>query len=808
MSDLELRLAALSKLVAVESEAVDERLSEEYARVEETLVRGVDYNAVSHALKTLAVLVVRYHMATTELLQAFVTSIEERALTIDGAPISPAGARHSSAGQLIREAIEVAERVAYVHTDWFIRFLLSLTQHPETEVAKKAQRALESLATFNLDVFYGDPPRGAEPQTRLVSHLSQLGDEALRAASRLVHDLLDRVLSPSIEGTAWTNYDTLTIRRSSVVNDGGVAEMRAAAIELGKRMYSLDSSIEQRHQALQTLDAACRREGGNGNLETSAMFDRDALTVLTFLHQLVATEPLQLVQSIEHQAYWVYYHSPSSEVKRAALLVRSAVDSHAEYQIYKQLIGFEGIFGDWEDLSRSDEAWEYSDESRRAAAKNYLASISSQNYAVWRDRILRFSETRSNDMATFPIFYDFLAALGQHQPDMALELLTAHDAAMDPFLISLMRGLWDSQSHAAVEAVAMNWIKEGRHLADIAKSLYKVGAKRLYVLRAVIERSAHTDTRAAVLQSMGVAASLFAEGAEDAKDEFMRALRIMTELNDASWANVVWFSRDFRSLVNAMSAAERGEVLSSLKHLRQLDYQAEDILYEIGKHDIQALVDFVIARLAHDRTLAKQRDREDHEPGADGAEKFEAIPYQFTKLNKLFEKAPAALLSMLRSDFDDEVPWMFVYRGVRLVRSTFPDFGPELERLLLQYVATGRDDDVKFVVGILRAYEGAAAILGVCKAIVKSVPERSKMWNEVAAAIETTGVVSGEFGLADAYEHKLESVSAWSSDDDERVRNFSDWLSVGLTSLISQERQRAEQGLTLRKYRFGGGDGA
>lgn len=48
------------------------------------------------------------------------------------------------------------------------------------------------------------------------------------------------------------------------------------------------------------------------------------------------------------------------------------------------------------------------------------------------------------------------------------------------------------------------------------------------------------------------------------------------------------------------------------------------------------------------------------------------------------------------------------------------------------------------------------------------------MWNEVAAAIETIGVVSGEFGMVEAYEHsKLASLAAWKSDEDERVRNRS-----------------------------------
>lgn len=806
MNDFDLRLSALSKLMAVKSAAVEERLSQEYSRVERALRHSSDYDELAQSLKTLGVLVARYHMAATDLLDDFVISIGARELTVDGAPIPASRTRYRSANHLLLDAIDIAAMIAYVHTKWFVGFLLSLSGHADSEVAKRVQQALNKLASFDLDVFYGDPPRGAEPQTRLVNYFSELDDDALRHASSLLMGMLEQVLSPSIEGTSMTTYDTMTFRRGQIANEGGVAEMRAAAIELCKRMYALDRSVDHRKRVLLTLDTASRRENAGGGAQTSAMFERDAITVLEFLRELVDKEPLPLVQSIEHQAYWDYYHAASPEVKRKALEIRDAIDAHAEYQIYKQLIGFEGVFGKWEDLSRSDDAWDFRDDKRRAAMRDFLAGINAQTYIEWRDRILRFSETRSNDMAMFPIFYDFLSGLGQQQPDMALELLTAHEEVMDPFLIALMRGLWESPSYAKVETVVLNWIKEGKHLANIAKSLYTVSARRLNVLRQVIDRGAELNARAAIVQSMGVAASLFVAGAKAAKDEFLHALRIMAALEDTSWASVIWFSKDFRTLVNAMTPAERTEVLKSLTALPELNYQAEDVLYEIGRHDLQAVVEFVIARLAHDRALAKQRRQQEIEGKAVGSDKFEAIPYQLTKLNKLFEKAPEALLKVLRSDFDDEVRALFVYRGVRLVRATFPNYGPELEKLLLEYIATGREDDMEFAIGILRAYEGSPAILPVCKAIVRAVPERSRLWNEVGAAIETTGVVSGELGMAEAYERKLQSLEPWKTDEDERVRTFAEWLSDGLVNFIAQERQRAEQGLALRKYRFGSGE--
>jgi hypothetical protein len=798
MSNSELRLAALSKLVDKKSAAVDQRLSDEFNRIEAALQKSSDYDELSESLKILAVLVPRFHMATLPLLQVFVRSMPTRKLTQDGSPISGSRLRYRSTESLTREAIEVAEKVRYLHTEHVVDFLLEMSRVADKEIKAKADRALESLATFDLDVFYGDCPLGAEPQARMVSHLDGLQNETLLANAKIILRVLGIVLSPTMEGTSWS-YQSVTIRRGSIANCGGVADMRLSAICLTQRIFGLDTSVEHRKQVLLTLDSATRREGPINHADTSAMFERDAIMVLEFMLSLVGTEALPLVQKIEHLAYWDYYHGASLTIKKKALEIRDALAEHAEYQVYKQLIGFEGIFGDWEELKRSEQAWDYSDNKRRAAAHQYLSEINEASYVMWRDRILEFSKTRSNDLAMFPVYYDFLESIGKERSDLALELLTDHEEVMSPFLIALMRGLWASATPNRIEAVVKRWVEAGKHLTAIAKSLYKVGASRLEVLTEVAGRAAALDDQGAMIQVMGVAASHYAEGEMGAKSIFMHTLRELAKRDDASWASVIWFSRDFKALLGAMEQSERAEVLASLTSLPELDYQAEDVLYEIGKHDLQALIDFLIGRLKHARILAR-RKREMDDSSQD---RFEAIPFQLTKLNELLAQAPEALLRAIRVDFDSEDRFMFSYRGARTVKSAFPEFTTTMEEPMLQYVKTGNDDDIEFVIGILRIYEGSPAILDVCKEIIKAVPEHSRAWNEVAAAIESTGVVSGEYGMVDAYNRKLQQVSCWVNDEDERVRNFAGWLTESLQSLIEQERQRVDRHIELRKYQYG-----
>ncbi len=267
MSNFELRLAALSKLVGIKSAAVDQRLHDEFNRIEVALQTSTDYDELSESLKTLAVLVPRYHMATLPLLETFVRSVSNRTLTQDGSPISGSWIRYRSAGSLIRDAVDVVEKVRYLHTEQVVDFLLELSHVEDKEVKTKVERALGSLATIDLDIFYGDPPLGASPQARMVKHLSGMQDEALLASAGIILRVLSIVLSPTMEGTSWS-YQSITIRRGSITSDGGIADMRLAAIYLTQRIYKLDTSVEHRKQVLLTLDSATRREEALGDDKT------------------------------------------------------------------------------------------------------------------------------------------------------------------------------------------------------------------------------------------------------------------------------------------------------------------------------------------------------------------------------------------------------------------------------------------------------------------------------------------------------------------------------------------------------------
>jgi hypothetical protein len=826
MNELEVRLAALSKLVKINSTAVDARLSEEMRRVEKTLLNATDYDELDGALKTLAVLAPRFHAAVVPLIASFSRSVVTRTLTQHGEPLPEARLRYRSASHLVKEAVDAARTVAYAHTAALVDLLCELDLSPAEEIRGKAASTIEGLAEFDLNIFYGEGGVGAQPQATLVEHLAQLKDQQLVASVGMVLRALGRVLSPTLEGRAWT-YNKVVFTRGGIVSGGGVADMRASAVALLKRMYPLSVSVSYRKRVLGTLDSATRRENPSTDSDTVAMFERDALEVLHFLRDLVHTEALPLVQSIEHQAYWDYYHATTEAAKTAALEVRAALESHHEYQIYKQLIGFEGIFGRWEDLTRSDDAWDYSNAKRVAAMRSYLDQINAQTYDTWRDRILEFSKTESDDMATFPVFYEFLEVIGREQPRMAMELVLQHEERMSAFLIPLVGGLWQSSQQAGggtlteqpqvdasgsgaavvtIESVVAGWIEAGIHLAVIAKSIFKGGVARLGVLAAVVERAAADDDQWALVNSMGVAATLYPDGGgEQAKTVFMRALRVLAEHGSARWASTVWYSRPFVAMVAGMDAGERAEILASMELLPKLEYESEQVLKVVGEQDAGLVLNFLLRRIDVEKEENSRR-RGSADSGLKTKD-YEAIPHHLHNIGKLVATVPERLVAGVRARFDLEQAAFFPYDGsAQLLKGVFPNFDSPLQSSLIGIIDGGDAVDLAFAVGVVRAFGGGAPVQDVCRAIVKKVPENSKTWNELWAALASTGVVMGEFGLAEAMERKRDEFAPWARDDDARVRAFGEWVADRFERSGATERQRANEELELRKYRYGSDD--
>jgi hypothetical protein len=795
--DFDLRLKALARLAQSETEAAGIALRKEIDKIATSLASDTQYEILDQHIEVLDAISYRFSSIAVEILLKFIRSIESLGITysLQDRSFESEIVKYQNASTLIVRAIEALIRLGYLETKSVLHALLKLSGHPSDNVRAEAIKGLKTLACYDIAVFYGNDKEsgiGATPQKQIIDELELLEDDDLKEWFSAVLALVDGLLSPTIQGTSWS-YKSVTLSRGPVPALSIVGGIRLSSIQLLKRMYGIANTSSRKLAVIGALNDATRTHGlGQINEETAKMIVRDSIDVLSFFANLVQTEDLPIIQQIENRSYWIFYHAIRNETEEAALAVGNVIRQHSEYQIYKILIGFEGVFGDWSELKSNDGLEGEVDKFRKQKASEYAGSITSENYADWRARIFKSAETESEDLATFPIFYYFLEVFAATQPELALQLISTDSERIKKFLIPLLRSLWVGPQGDATRGLVESWIEQGRYLWQCTRQFLDNEHADRALLVLLLRKATQLDDFDTVAAVISVAVSNY----NNAKpwlinDLFLPALEVLTERSKVNWIFDFWFRRESRVVMRDLGEQEIDLVLRNLLALGTIDYQAEEVLYLIAQKAPQKVLHFLCQRL-----FANSKDSEKL------SNPFDAIPYRLHKLNEPLSKIPGEAVRVVREQYDGDYS-MFIFRGARLLKTIFPQFPAEFETELLNVVRVGGNTNLEFALAVLRNYEGEPFIHKVCKEIIRLLPSDSSFRTEVAIAMESTGVVTGEFGMAEAYERKKDEMKDWVSDPDEKIQEFAKWYIAGLDQISAVERKRSEEEIALRKYRYG-----
>lgn len=793
--DFDLRLKALASLTTSQTDAATNALKQALQKAQTSLREDTQYDLLEQSLAVLETIGHRFSDEVAAEAIAFLTAIKNRQITY-AAELSAFGANiasYQNASTLAVQAIEVLLRLRYLATQTVVQALLRLSIDEDKVIRSKAIEALKTAAAYDLDVFYG-PNRqsglGGYPQEQILALLLGLCDRELIDLQHAVLAISESLLSPTIEGTRWSST-AVTISHGATPADGGVVEIRGDAIRLLKRLYALVEGTPQKLSVISVLNQATRPHRAlSGGGDVSAMILRNTQDVLDFYGSLIDTADFQIVQKIESLSYWIFYHASNEQAKRYALSIEKAVAANNEYQIYKTLIGFEGIFVSWEQLRKNDSYWEETDKFRKEKADEFASSITPDTLPTWRARILAYAKTESDDMATFPIFYYFLETFARAQPKLALKLVSEDTTEIVGFLIPLLRGLWSSPEQPEVRRLLDEWIEAGKHLYASTKQFLDCPTLDRPLVKRLLDRAAELNELHTVGLVMSVAASNYHDDDSIVVDLFMPALEILTDRGSPHWIFDLWFRREARVVISKLNEHGTNLILKNLMLLKEIDYHAEEILYLIAQRIPGKVLMFLCQRLSEEELGKKKRKT------------YDAIPYTLHKLHKPLAEIPKEAVRIVRAQYDGDFG-KFAFRGAHLLKTIFPQFSPEFEIELLSLVDEGGDDNLEFVLAVLRNYEGQTFIHNICKAIVKKIPTNSQFRTEVSIALQNTGVVSGAYGFAEAYERKKTEIHDWLNDPSDIVKEFATWYVEGLNQMIAAERQRADEQIALRKQRFG-----
>jgi hypothetical protein len=204
----------------------------------------------------------------------------------------------------------------------------------------------------------------------------------------------------------------------------------------------------------------------------------------------------------------------------------------------------------------------------------------------------------------------------------------------------------------------------------------------------------------------------------------------------------------------------------------------------IRETELQRLDDVLTPRLAR--------------KSADGDEaQVDALPVEFQELEKVLSKDPHLAISKGLVWFAQDRE-QFRFRGGSVLSRAFPNCTPEFAAALAELVKAGGDTEADFSLAVLQNYPGETSSYVVLKEIVSRFPNDARKMGEVLISINSTGVVSGDFGLADAWRVKKESLRHWLTDERQAVNAFAETHIAELDRMIAAEGRRVEAEREMR----------
>lgn len=764
-----------------------------------------DNNAIDSALEKYADLVLPHYdqpeREFLEMLDPLVTCVE-KSRDNDLVPVETGFGTYPGRTSLdvARRVSELLSRYRYLEPVRTFHLLLRLWRGAADEDERALWRELATtFAAHNTTVW---KKVGPAIQDIIVQQIGAIELEDIKASRPILAEMLGELLSPEAQGASWRSA-SVSLERGAVKASDVMRRIRSAALDYLEAWLADAADDSERREILRAMRRATRApDAGNMDAALARLILEDTIRVLIISRRSMPQCGLELRRKCEIDALHIYhrFHRLREDLAKDAELaavharfleahaaLREALNTESRYQLYKTLVGYDSVRpdawnGDFFDPQKTDE-W------RRRRYEEIIATITPDGIDAWIDTIEEFVDEIGSDGGNLIPIRDFLRRLAAAKPDVAIAMLDRVNDQRSSFISAMLHGLDDAGREADSRCLVEQWIGQGAFLRPISDYMRFKTAPDSRMLAALIGR-AIINKEAETLATGATAAAVWyqkAPGRDLIEKAFIPVVRYFREARIPRWVTLFWAPQEHQ-LVAALSREEAGELLGSFIEIRDVDYSIVRILGAIARNFPDLAIDFFSRRIAMSRTRSSAE--------------FDAVPFDAFDIAEIFGPHAALLIPAMRKSYS-EAPEYFSYRGGRLISHAFPELGQDAARALSE-IARGRtEDDLKFILKTLAAYDGADTIYPVCMDVVEQLEVGDKLLSRVKNVLEKTGVVAGEFGFVEAYSRRRDLINQWRDDPRPKVRDFARAQARELEQTMAWEQRRASRDEAQRRRDWG-----
>ncbi len=457
---------------------------------------------------------------------------------------------------------------------------------PDRDVRKHILDTIKHLSHYDLEVWRQVGPQVQSMLVDIIERLEANGRVTLRP---LLITVWSEVLNSDLTGTSWT-ADSVTLSRGALPVSEEIKTIREKAMSGLFDLFGQSTSETQKREVISALQEATRvppqAECSN---ELRKLTFVDNRRIVDFLTQRAMEQSYELLAHLEHEFLYDYHRSREIEeddkdrfgcrsvaknLMGSIETFRDKVNADQQFVRYKTLVGFESVFQHhWE-----DEEFDFveADKFRHEHAGEYIDALSEATEDEWYRVIERCASTQSNDLATFPVFGEFLYRLAKAKPVVATRFLARADDNILYFLPAFLNGLNDSGSEGEYRAVLTHYLADGKHLVAIARHFRKTSTVAINSIKEVLKRAIAASDDIAVMECLVLAIERQESQEHTLVEEvFVPAIKYLTCRKDARWVHGALYLPVAKTFFQALSADQANLVLDSLLSLTRIDHQAE-----------------------------------------------------------------------------------------------------------------------------------------------------------------------------------------------------------------------------------------
>lgn len=713
---------------------------------------------------------------------------------------------------LALKCVELLSKIRYMRTPEVLNLLISLYAEKNERIKSESAKTLERLTRYDLDVL---KKIGYSAQRKILDTISKWSKNKKIENIEAIKIIAKELLQSSFEGVSMKDYQTMLFHSGVLQPTDYLKKIRSDTTELILSLYNQSKDIKTKMGLIESLShiSYFPIHGQYGD-EVVAMITDDVRYLVGAYHKIIFDKrnkiiaSVPIVQEIEKQLNWITQNFKIP--KTVELLDKIRKDEF--YSLYRLLVG------DITTSLKRGESWEKVKEEQEKRLEAEFKKITKANIREWNDKLNSIAEYRDAvEEWKFQGFRSFLFRIAQQKPDLAKIILDDaifNNRPLKNFIGEFICGfrlgnnvaIWGIYTEriirskdtvllmnipASLSVVELNNIREEdigllsqiinkeKPFGFLEKANKDVMMKLHYsLIRALINVYGKNKKRVETLISSLI---------RNEKEEWCLQMHIR-QLSFALHRNVIDFSEWDKNNIEL--------ILNKLVDLRDIDYEAQILLLTVAKKYFSLAMEVFIKRI-------KKRSEMETEKWLLSS-RYDAIPYHFNNDLKEYigshEQYPKIVENWIK-----KMTLKSSTYNIELAQFLQRIDGTAFKDILSQVIKKGSSDSLNKAVSLLWGIDSPD--INICLEIIKKTDNR-EILNRIGGMMFNTGMVSGEYGIAEAHERKAKEIKEYTIEgtkkEKERIEKFKKEIVRDLEKSAKKEKQRTEEDIKLRKMEFEG----